>query len=183
MPGSSGRLIDGFDGVLRDAEGRLVSEGQVGTLWLSNDGVASQYWNKHERSKEVFKGDWFNTGDLFSRDDQGYYWYQGRADDMLKVSGQWVSPLEIEEVLHKHTAVRECGVVGAPDESGLMRVKAFIVLNEGCEPCADLEKELAAFVHDRIAHFKTPRWVAFVGDLPRTTTGKLQRHKLRGAGA
>ena len=178
-PGSSGKLIEGFEGMLRDAEGAMAPRGEVGTLWLKNDGIASQYWNKHERSKEVFKGDWFNTGDLFHQDNDGYYWYQGRGDDMLKVSGQWVSPLEIEEVLQKHTAVRECGVIGAPDESGLVRVKAFVVLNEGCEPCAETEKELAVFVHDRIAHFKTPRWVQFVEDLPRTTTGKLQRHKLR----
>jgi benzoate-CoA ligase len=172
-------LIPGFEGILGAADGSPAAAGEVGTLWLSNDGVASQYWNKHERSKEVFKGDWFNTGDLFFQDPEGYYWYQGRADDMLKVSGQWVSPLEIEEVLQKHAAVRECGVVGSPDESGLMRVKAFVVLNEGCQPCAELEKELAAFVHDRIAHFKTPRWVTFEPELPRTTTGKLQRHRLR----
>ena len=178
-PGSSGRLIDAFDGHLRDGSGVDVPEGQVGTLWLRNDGIAACYWNRHQRSREVFQGEWFNTGDLFYKDADGYLWYQGREDDMLKVSGQWVSPMEIEDVLMRHKAVREVGVIGAPDAQGLVRVKAFIVLNEGYEPSPQMEKELADFVHDRIAHFKTPRWVQFARELPRTTTGKLQRHKLR----
>ena len=150
-----------------------------GHLWLRNDGIAACYWNRHQRSREVFQGEWFNTGDLFYKDADGYLWYQGREDDMLKVSGQWVSPMEIEDVLMRHKAVREVGVIGAPDAQGLVRVKAFIVLNEGYEPSPQMEKELADFVHDRIAHFKTPRWVQFAKELPRTTTGKLQRHKLR----
>jgi len=178
-PGSSGRLIDAFDGHLRDGSGADVPEGQVGTLWLRNDGIAACYWNRHQRTREVFQGEWFNTGDLFLKDAEGYLWYQGREDDMLKVSGQWVSPMEIEDVLMRHKAVREVGVIGAPDAQGLVRVKAFIVLNEGYQPSPQMEKELADFVHDRIAHFKTPRWVQFVKELPRTTTGKLQRHKLR----
>ncbi len=178
-PGSSGKLIDAFDGHLRDASGADVPQGQVGTLWLRNDGIASCYWNRHQRSREVFQGEWFNTGDLFYKDADGYLWYQGREDDMLKVSGQWVSPMEIEDVLMRHKAVREVGIIGAPDAQGLVRVKAFIVLNDGFQPSPQLEKELADFVHDRIAHFKTPRWVQFVKEMPRTTTGKLQRHKLR----
>lgn len=178
-PGASGKILPGFESRLRDAEGNEVPQGQVGTLWLKNDGVASHYWNKHQRSKEVFQGEWFNTGDLFYQDADEYYWYQGRADDMMKISGQWVSPLEIEETLQKHPAVRECGVVGVPDDSGLARVRACIVLDDAYEATPEMEKELATFVHDRIAHFKTPRWVLFVQELPRTTTGKLQRHKLR----
>ena len=178
-PGSSGKLIDAFDGHLRDGSGADVPEGQVGTLWLRNDGIAACYWNRHQRSREVFQGEWFNTGDLFYRDADGCLWFQGREDDMLKVSGQWVSPMEIEDVLIRHKAVREVGVIGVPDAQGLVRVKAFIMLNDGYQPSPQLEKELVDFVHDRIAHFKTPRWVQFVKELPRTTTGKLQRHKLR----
>jgi benzoate-CoA ligase family protein len=178
-PGSSGKLLPGFEGKLRDLEGREVTQGQVGTLWLKNDGIASFYWNKHQRSKEVFEGQWFNTGDLFYEDPEGYFWYKGREDDMLKVSGQWVSPLEIEEILRKHPAVCESGVVGIADESGLTRIKAFVVLNEGWRASHKLEREFADFVHDRAAHFKTPRWVHFVQELPRTTTGKLQRYKLQ----
>jgi acyl-coenzyme A synthetase/AMP-(fatty) acid ligase len=178
-PGSSGQLLDGFEGKLLDTDGQEVRPNEVGTLWLRNDGIASGYWNKHQRNKEVFKGDWFNTGDQFSRDTNGYFWYQGREDDMLKVSGQWVSPLEIESTLQQHPAVRECGVVGAPDEAGLVKVKAFVVLKDGYSTSPELEKELAAFVHDRIAHFKTPRWVRCIPEMPRTVTGKLRRHELR----
>jgi benzoate-CoA ligase family protein len=178
-PGSSGRLLRGFEGELRDAAGKQVPEGEVGTLWLQNDGIANCYWNKHQRSKEVFVGQWFNTGDLFYEDAEGYFWYQGRADDMLKVSGQWVSPLEIEGILQEHPAVRESGVVGAPDTSGLVRIKAFVVPEERYQVSPELEKELVDFVRGKTAHFKAPRWVKFVQELPRTTTGKLQRHKLR----
>ncbi len=178
-PGSSGKLLPGFEGRLRDTEGKQVPQGEVGTLWLKNDGIASCYWNKHQRSREVFEGEWFNTGDLFYEDAEEYFWYQGREDDMFKVSGQWTSPLEIEEILIEHPAVRESGVVGKPDQAGLTRVSAFVVLNEGYQGSPQLERELTSLVHDRTAHFKTPRWVYFVQELPRTTTGKLQRHKLR----
>jgi len=177
--GSSGRLLSGFEGELRDAEGKLVLQGEVGTLWLKNDGIANCYWNKHQRSKEVFVGQWFNTGDQFYQDTEGYFYYQGREDDMLKISGQWVSPLEIEGILQQHPAVRESGVVGMPNESGLIRISAFVVLNERRQVSPELERELIDFVHDRTAHFKAPSWVHFVPELPRTTTGKLQRHKLR----
>jgi benzoate-CoA ligase family protein len=176
--GSSGKLLNGYEGKLVDPDGVEVPIGQVGTLWLKNDGTAICYWNKHERSKQVFKGDWFNTGDRFHQDSEGYMWYEGREDDMLKVSGQWTSPLEIEAALCQHPSVYETAVVGAPDENGLVRVKAFVVLKEGCTPSPDLEKEMINFVRDRIAHFKAPRWIEFTPDMPRTVTGKLQRHKL-----
>jgi len=178
-PGSAGRLLPGFEGILKNEAGKKVSQGEIGSLWLKNDGIASMYWNKHEKTKEVFQGDWFNTGDLFYQDADGYFWYQSRADDMLKISGQWVSPLEIEEVLLKHPSVCDCGVIGSPDESGLLKIKAFAVLNKNFIASAELEKELIAFVYDRLAHFKAPRKIEFINELPRTTTGKLQRHKLR----
>jgi benzoate-CoA ligase family protein len=177
-PGSAGLLLDGYRGRLVGPDSREVADGEVGTLWLSNDGTAPYYWNKHQRSKQVFQGEWFNTGDRFYRDADGFLWFEGREDDMLKVSGQWVSPLEIEAALGQHPAVFETAVVGAPDESGLVRVKAFVVLREGTSPSPALEKEMVGFVRDRIAHFKAPRWVEFVPEMPRTVTGKLQRHKL-----
>ena len=177
-PGSSGKLLRGFEGELRNEEGKQVSKGQMGTLWLKNEGIADRYWNKHKRSKEVFVGQWFNTGDQFYQDTDGYFYYQGREDDMLKISGQWVSPLEIEGILQGHPAVLESGVVGMPDESGLIKISAFVMLNEKRQGSPEMEIELIDFVHDRIAHFKTPRWIYFVPELPRTTTGKLQRHKL-----
>jgi benzoate-CoA ligase family protein len=176
--GSAGVLLDGFEGKLVDPDGNLVPDGEIGTLWLKNDGTATCYWNKHERSKQVFKGEWFNTGDRFHRDSDGYYWYEGREDEMLKVSGQWTSPLEIEGALGQHPSVYETAVVGAPDENGLVRVKAFVVLKEGFKTSPELEKEMINFVRDRIAHFKAPRWIEFPKELPRTVTGKIQRHKL-----
>jgi benzoate-CoA ligase family protein len=177
-PGSAGVLLDGYRGRLVGPDGREVPNDEVGTLWLSNDGTAPCYWNKHQRSKQVFQGDWFNTGDRFRRDADGFLWFEGREDEMLKVSGQWVSPLEIEAALGQHPAVSETAVVGAPDESGLVRVKAFVVLRDGNSATPALEKEMVNFVRDRIAHFKAPRWVEFVPEMPRTVTGKLQRHKL-----
>ena len=160
------------------ADGKEVTTGEIGTLWLKNDGTAPYYWNKHQRSKQVFQGEWFNTGDRFHKDEDGFMWYEGREDEMLKVSGQWVSPLEIEAALGQHPAVSEVAVVGAPDDSGLTRVKAFVVLKDGDKASPELEKEMIGFVRDRIAHFKAPRWVEFVPEMPRTATGKIQRHRL-----
>lgn len=178
-PGSSGKLLPGYEAELKNEEGEKVSLGEVGTLWLKNDGVTSGYWKKHEKNKEVFWGPWFNTGDQFIQDEDGFFYYQGRADDMLKVSGQWTSPIEIEDVLMQHPAVSECGVVGSPTSEGLIRVKAFIVLNKGYEVSPELEKELVEYARNKLAHFKVPNWFTFVKELPRTTTGKLIRYKLR----
>lgn len=178
-PGSSGKLLPGFEAELRNEEGTKAPLGEVGTLWLKNEGIANCYWKRHEKNKEVFWGPWFNTGDQFIEDNDGFYYYQGRADDMLKISGQWTSPIEIENVLTHHPAVSECGVIGSPTDEGLLRVKAFIVLNEGYKASPALEKELVEFVGNKLARFKVPRWIAFVKELPRTTTGKLIRYKLR----
>ncbi|MCS7280368.1 MAG: benzoate-CoA ligase family protein [Desulfobacterota bacterium] len=178
-PGSSGKIIQGFEGELRGDDGLPVKQGSVGTLWIKNDGVTPGYWRRHDKNKEVIKGEWFNTGDLFLMDEDGYFYYQGRADDMLKVSGQWVSPLEVENALMEHPAVKECGVGGVPSEEGLIKIKAFVVLNEGYRPSDDLEREIIEHVKAKIAHFKVPKSIAFVEELPRTVTGKLVRYKLR----
>ncbi len=178
-PGSAGKLLPGFEGRLKNESGEEVARGETGSLWIKNDGVASMYWHKHEKSKEVFQGEWFNTGDLFYQDEDGYYWYQSRADDMLKISGQWTSPLEIEDALLEHPAVSECGATGSPDSSGLLKIKAFVVLNPGFSASPGLEQELINHVRDRLAHFKAPRTIEFIREMPRTVTGKLQRHKLR----
>ncbi len=177
-PGSAGLLLNGFEGKLIGTDGKEVATGEIGTLWLKNDGTAAYYWNKHQSSKKSFQGDWFNTGDRFHKDEDGFMWFEGREDEMLKPSGQWVSPLEIEAALGQHPAVSEAAVVGAPDDSGLTRVKAFVVLKNASDASPALEKEMINFVRDRIAHFKAPRWVEFVPEMPRTVTGKLQRHKL-----
>lgn len=139
---------------------------------------AALYWNKHQKTKEVFRGDWFNTGDQFYQDDEGYFWYQGRRNDMFKTGGMWVSPVEVEGVLLDHSLVSEAAMTGAPDESGLEKPMAFVVLKNG-EESSDLKKELTALVRDRIAHYKAPHWIRFVNELPRTATGKIRRYQLK----
>jgi len=179
-PGSSGVLLPGFEARLVDDEGRDVGQDEIGTLWIKSDGTAAYYWNKHQKTKESFHGEWFNTGDKFYTDSDGFYWYVGRADDIFKAGGMWVSPLEVEGVLLEHTAVNQCAVIGAADAAGLEKPMAFVVLNDGYSPSQGLEQELRNFVRGKIAHYKCPRWFRFIGDLPRTASGKVQRYKLRG---
>ncbi len=178
-PGSSGLLLPGFEGKLLDEDNKEVPLGEIGTLWVKNDGTTPYYWNNHEKSKQNILGEWFNTGDKFYMDDEGFYWYAGRADDMLKSGGIWVSPLEIEGILLEHHAVLDCAVIGAPDSSNLEKPLAFVVLNKGCEPSLQLEQELKDFVRSKTAHYKCPKWFKFMNDLPRTASGKVQRFKLR----
>ena len=136
------------------------------------------YWNKHDKTKETLFGPWIQTGDKYYQDEDGYFWYAGRADDMLKVGGIWVSPVEVENTLIKHAAVLEAAVVGREDTDRLVKPQAFVVLKEGAGSPA-LADELKAFVKDKIAPYKYPRWIEFVPELPKTATGKIQRFKLR----
>jgi benzoate-CoA ligase len=137
------------------------------------------YWNKHDKTRETLFGPWIQTGDKYSQDADGYFWYAGRADDMLKVGGIWVSPVEVEATLIKHGAVLEAAVVGREDEEHLVKPHAFVVLKEAAQASPALGEELKAFVKDRIAPYKYPRWIDFVPELPKTATGKIQRFKLR----
>jgi benzoate-CoA ligase family protein len=180
-PGSSGQLIPPHEARLLDEDGQPVPQGEVGELYVRSDSVAAGYWNKHEKTKETFAGDWLRTHDSFYVDGEGYYYYQGRADDMIKVGGLYVAPAEVEGVLMGHEAVADCAVVGAPDAEGLIKTKAFIVLKPGFSPSDGLASELQEFVRGRLAHYKYPRAVEFVQDLPRTVGGmaKLQRYRLR----
>lgn len=178
-PGSSGKILTGFEGELRAQEGGHPEGKKMGTLWIKNDGVTPGYWRRHEKNKEVIKGEWFNTKDIFSVDEDGYFYYQGREDDMLKISGQWVSPVEIENVIMGHPSVKECGVVGLPSEEGLLRLIAFVVLNEGFCPDEKLKNEIIEHVKGKVARYKIPKSIVFVSELPRTTTGKLIRYKLK----
>jgi len=177
--GSCGTLLPGFEVKLTDEDGKDVPQGEIGVLWMKNDGTTPFYWRKHEKSKEAIHGEWFNTGDQFYKDSDGFYWFSGRADDMLKAGGIWVSPVEVEGILLEHPAVLECGVVGKVDESNLEKPLAFVVLREGYKGSPELEKELQDFVRSKTAHYKYPRWVKFVNELPRTASGKVQRFKLR----
>jgi benzoate-CoA ligase family protein len=182
-PGSSGEAVPGYEIRIVDAEGRDVPDGEIGDLLVHGDSICSGYWNKHEQTKRTIQGEWIRTGDKYSRDADGYYWYQGRSDDMLKVSGFWVSPAEVEAALVAHPAVLECAVVGREDHERLVKPIAFAVLKDPAGAGDALADELKAFVKSRLAPYKCPRWIAFVDDLPKTATGKIQRYKLRTAPA
>jgi benzoate-CoA ligase family protein len=178
-PGSSGTLVPGYDARLVDDDGRPVAAGDVGNLLVKGDSACACYWNQHERTRETIQGEWVRTGDKYSRDADGYFWYAGRVDDMIKASGMWVSPAEVEGALAGHPAVVEAGVVGAEDRDELVKPLAFVVLARGHTPGAALERELQTFVKERLAPYKYPRWIIFVEELPKTATGKIQRFKLR----
>lgn len=178
-PGSTGKLVPGYEALITDEHGHAVQPGEIGNLLIRGDSIAAQYWNKHEKTKDTMNGHWIHTGDKYYQDADGYFWYAGRSDDMLKVSGQWVSPIEVEAALITHAAVLECAVVGAMDEDELLKPRAYIVLNTGYEASDALANELKLFVKERLAPFKYPRWIEFVAELPKTATGKIQRFKLR----
>jgi benzoate-CoA ligase family protein len=178
-PGSSGRVIPGYEARLVDDEGRPVAPGLVGQLLIKGDSTAAYYWNRHERTKATMQGEWLRTGDMFYQDTDGYFYFCGRGDDMLKVGGMWVSPVEIEACLGEHPAVLEVAVVGRGDADGLTKAHAFCVLRDGQSGTDALAIELQALVRKRLAGYKSPRWVDFVAELPKTTTGKIQRFALR----
>lgn len=182
-PGSAGELVPGYEARIVDDKGEDVANGTVGNLLIKGDSTCAYYWNKHERTKDTIEGHWIRTGDKFSRDADGYYWYAGRADDMLKVGGIWVSPVEIENTLVEHSAVQEAGVIGRRDADDLEKPMAYVVLAAGHVPSPELARELQDFVRSKIAEYKRPRWIEFVEALPKTATGKTQRFKLRQAAA
>jgi benzoate-CoA ligase family protein len=177
--GSSGLIVPGYDARLLDDAGAHVPRGEIGNLWIEGDSVCAAYWNQHEKTKSTIQGRWLRTGDKYRQDEDGYFYYAGRSDDMLKVGGQWVSPVEVESALIAHAAVLECGVVGHEDHDALTKPMAFVVLREGATGSAELAKELQQFVRERLAEYKRPRWVEFLPELPKTATGKIQRFKLR----
>jgi len=178
-PGSSGKVLPGFEAKIVDENDRPVTRGEIGNLIVKGDSACSCYWNQHEKTKSTFSGDWLRTGDKYYQDPDGYFWYSGRADDMVKVSGVWVSPIEIERVLSEHPAVQEAAVVFRSDVDELPKPSAFVVLRNGAEGDKHLAKELEDFVISRLAIYKRPRWIEFLTELPKTATGKIQRFKLR----
>lgn len=178
-PGSLGRIVEGYEAKIVDAQASEVPTGEMGTLKIKGDSAALCYWNAHEKSKETFAGDWCTTGDQFHIDADGYYWYHGRTDDMLKVSGVFVAPGEIENCLLQHEAVLECAVIGAAAGDGLVKPKAFIVLREGHTPDEKLAREIKGFVKSELALYKYPRWIEFVSSLPKNDRGKIDRKRLK----
>jgi benzoate-CoA ligase len=178
-PGSSGQVIPGYAVRVVDENDHAVAAGDIGNLLVKADSTCSFYWNQHERTKNTIEGHWIRTGDKYYQDSDGFFWYAGRSDDMLKCSGVWVSPVEIESVLIEHPLVQEVAVVGKEDQDTLLKPVACVVLKEGASGSAELARELQEFVLDRLPVFKRPRWVEFFAELPKTATGKLQRFKLR----
>ena len=177
--GSSGEVTPAFEAKIVDEEWREVPVGQVGNLLVRGDATAPFYWNRHEQTKRTMLGEWLKTGDTYYRDEEGYYWYCGRSDDMLKVGGLWVSPIEIENALMEHPAVLEAAVIGDADADELIKPKAFVILKSEFKPSGELRVELQNHVKTRLTPYKYPRWVEFVEELPKTITGKIQRFRLR----
>lgn len=177
--GSSGKVVPGYEAKIVDEFGKEVPIGETGNLWIKGDSIAERYWNLHEENKDKFQGEWFVTGDRYYCDQEGYYWYCGRSDDMMKIGGIWVSPIEVESSLLEHEKVLEAAVVGVNNEEKLMKPKAYVVLKDGVEPSEQLIDELKEFVKTNLAPYKYPRLLEFVIELPKTATGKIQRFKLR----
>ena len=177
--GTTGVPVPGYDVRLVDDGGKPVKDGEIGELQIAGPTSAAYYWNNRAKSRETFLGAWTRSGDKYTRDAQGYYTYGGRTDDMLKVSGNYVSPFEVEAALMTHTDVLEAAVIGHDDEQTLTKPKAFVVLKPGKSGSPALAEALQAHVKSRLAPYKYPRWIEFVGELPKTATGKIQRFKLR----
>lgn len=177
VPGSLGTIVEGYEARIVNERGEPVPDGEVGTLWIRGDSSAAFYWNRAKKSRETLQGEWVITSDQFHRDERGYYWYHGRADDMLKVAGRWVSPVEIEAALGRHDAVSEAGASSYAHE-GLTKPMAFVILAAGQEPSDELAKTLTDHVIGELAPYKAPRFIEFVTELPRGDRDKLARKQL-----
>jgi benzoate-CoA ligase len=177
-PGSSGTPVPGYELRLQDEDGREVATGQVGDLFVKGDSAAPFYWHQHGKSRQTMRGEWVHTGDRYRRDEDGFYWYEGRSDDMIKVRGEWVSPIEIENTLCEYPAVHEAAVVGVPID-GVTTIKATVVLKADYESSPLLVRELQDWCKGRLQRYQFPHAIDFVDELPKTTTGKIQRFRLR----
>jgi 4-hydroxybenzoate-CoA ligase len=179
--GTSGKPVPGYEARIVDEHDRPARNGEAGELVVRGDSAAEGYWNRRAKSRRTFQGEWTYTGDTYIRDEDGYYRFQGRSDEMLKVSGVWVSPFEVEEALISHPAVLEAAVIGREDRDGLVKPKAFVILQESArdEPVDDLIAALQTHVKERIGVWKYPRWIEVVESFPKTATGKIQRFRLR----
>ncbi|MBL9039703.1 MAG: benzoate-CoA ligase family protein [Archangium sp.] len=177
--GSLGKPVPGYEAKVCDAEGRELPAGEVGTLWVRGASIASQYWLQRDKSLTTFRGEWCVSADTFQRDEDGYFFFCGRGDDMLKVSGKWLSPVEVENVLLQHPAVREAAVVGFKDADGLDKPKAFVALHPGHAAGEALSEALKAHVRSVLSPYKAPRHVVFIDALPRSDRGKVLKGQLR----
>ena len=180
-PGSSGYPVPGYEVKILDDAGNALGPNEVGDLHVKGPSTAIMYWNRRDQTTQKMRGEWFVSGDKYTVDEDGYFWYAGRTDDMFKVAGEWVSPIEIESILIEHDAVLESAVVSWQEPSGILKPKAFVVLKNSRPGSDDLIAELQTFVRGRTAHYKCPRAIEFLEELPKTATGKIQRFKLRQA--
>ncbi len=180
---STGKAVPGYELKVVDEEDNPVKPGEIGELLVKGPSAAMAYWNQRQKSVNTFQGHWIRTGDKYIVDEQGYYGYSGRTDDMLKISGIWVSPFEVESALITHQDVLEAAVIGVADDSDLIKPKAYITLKDPTKASDELVVELQQFVKERLAPYKYPRWIEFVEELPKTATGKIQRFKLRASSA
>lgn len=178
-PGSSGKVVPGYEAKIMNEKGVELPPNEIGDLFIKGDSIAHCYWNLHEESKQRFVGEWYDTGDKYYRDEEGYFWYCGRSDDMIKVGGIWVSPIEIENALLQHEAVAEAAVVSVKNKDNLTIPKAYIILKNGFDDSEIMKEKLKSFVKTKLAAYKCPREIEFVESLPKTVTGKIQRFKLR----
>ncbi len=178
-PGSSGKIVPGYEARILDDAGEEITGEQSGRLMIKGASTAGRYWNNPEKTAATMIGGWLDTGDTYFRDAEGYYHFCGRNDDMLKVGGIWCSPFEIEARLIEHPKVLEAAVVGRADDANLVKPAAFVVLRDGVEADEQLSEELMQHCKSGLAKYKYPRWLSFVEDLPKTATGKVQRFKLR----
>jgi len=179
VPGSSGQPVPGYQVRIVSETGEDLPVGRVGDLLVKGPSTAMGYWNRARDTRKKMRGEWFESGDKYSTDEAGNYWYAGRSDDMFKVGGEWVSPAEVEAAIIEHTAVLECAVVPFDAGAGLLKPKAVVVAAKGFTGGPALGEELRGFLRGRIAAYKCPRVFDFVPDLPKTATGKIQRFKLR----
>jgi len=177
--GTTGKPVPGYEVQLRDDSGLPVPSGAIGDLYIKGPSAALMYWNNRDKTRQCFLGDWLKSGDKYVCDADGYYTYAGRSDDMIKVSGQYVSPVEVENVLIQHEAVLEAAVIGVPDHDGLVKTKAYVVLRPGYAPDDQTGAALQQYVKQHLAPFKYPRQINFTEELPKTATGKIQRFRLR----
>jgi len=178
-PGTLGRPVPGFDVRVRDDDGNDLPPGETGYLWVRGNSRAIGYWQQMERTRRAFRGEWYVSEDMVSCDEDGYFTYRGRADDMLKVSGKWLAPGEVENCLLAHPAVKEVAVVGVVEVDGLTRPHAYVVLRDAHDGGGDLAEALRAFVRERLESYKVPREIVFLDELPRTHLGKVDRGRLR----
>lgn len=178
-PASSGKPVPGYEARIVNEKMEELPDGEIGTLYVKGDSSAPFYWNRHEKTKQTMVGEYLNTGDKFTRDEQGYFYFVGRTDDMLKVGGIWVSPVEVEACILEHGAVLECAVVGFRDKENLVKPKAYVVLKSDVKGSHEIKKDIQSYVKTALAPYKYPREIEFVESLPKTATGKIKRFELR----